>query len=463
MEFKEKYRKIFAIEEIESSRTLQMVFFFLFIGFYYGIHDLFFRDLGIRIPPGSFPTQACPEYFQGCHRLYFLPPKYESWAYSVFFTGVFTLLAGSLILGVRKMWTEAHMLLVIPFFVKMFFNLFLSANVSIPFEIDHLFPCFIFLFSHKKKINLQFLFVILYFLSGIVKLHQSWIAGTYFSSLAMGLPLFPDAMIPVVTNIVVLMEIVGVWLLFSQKKFIRKSIFVLLIIFHVYSCLFVGFRYPMQFLPFILILFSDDEIPLPRPSKLAWLAVTILFLMNLFPFLIGPDHKRTFEGRALALNMFDSNRQSKTTEIINYRDGKTETKITGTSSSVERLTPYTVWFRIQQLCKRPEVEKVSWNMLSSMNGGPFTTLVDEDNACLLSYHFWKKNEWIRYDSDIKGYPGKNHYYGPQGLGAVPVIHERPVFEHDDMTKFLIENTQLIGGLYLFLAFLVIVGIRKKRI
>ena len=251
---RELYRNFFSIEEIEKSQTLQMVFYALMIGFFYSIQDLFFRDVGLSGFTGA--SSLCPDYFQSCHRLYVFPSRFESWSYPLFCTLLYSMIGGAIVSAVCKKWTRAHFLILFPFFIKFFANTFLTSSISVPFETDHLFPCFIFLFARKKEDNLRLIMIFLYILSGIVKLHPAWIAGTYFSSQVMGLPLFPDSLIPVITNFVILFELVLVWLLFSKKQINKKVVFYFFILFHIYSAIYVGFRYPLLILPLFLILFN---------------------------------------------------------------------------------------------------------------------------------------------------------------------------------------------------------------
>lgn len=454
------YKDFFKIHEIENSKTLQYFFYALLIGFFYGFQELYFRNVGIVSRPGFNQDFVCPEYFQSCSSLFIFPSRFESWAYSIFHTIQFALLLGAAYFAFHKDWVKAHFLIIFPFFTKLFFNIFLSGQSSIPFEMDHLLPCLFWLFGQKKEQNLKFLIILLYVFSGLVKLDGGWIAGTYFSSTILGLPFVSDGLISLMTNFVIFMELFLVWFLFSNHFKIRSSIFWILFSFHLYSCLFVGYRYPLQFLPFVFILFKSES-PISKPSSFGVSIFLLMGLANFWPHFVPGDHKLTFEGRALALDMFDGNRQTHSTEKIFYLNGETKEQNTSGKYSVERISPYSVFFKLKEQCRDPQIQKIEWKMNISLNGSPFYVIVNQENACVLSYKAFMHNPWISLDPKISGYPEKNLYYGADGLRSIPRIYPEKVYSFNSLTLFLERNTPWISLFYLVIALFAPIAARRR--
>jgi hypothetical protein len=63
------------------------------------------------------------------------------------------------------------------------------------------------------------------------------------------------------------------------------------------------------------------------------------------------------------------------------------------------------------VCKRDDVESIEWKMDHSINGGPLYRVVDERDACTLTYAPLAHNAWIRTEdqAEIVGRPVRNIY------------------------------------------------------
>jgi hypothetical protein len=262
--------------------------------------------------------------------------------------------------------------------------------------------------------------VFLYFLASLVKIHESWIVGTYFSTLRQGLYLFPDWSIPLLTNLVILSEMCGIWFLLSKNKYARLAIYTYFMIFHFYSAIYVNWFYPLLVIPTLTILFlkNNPEIRTEQKQKISkqnLLLLIFLAVINLMPIFLSKNSKVDNVAGSLAMNMFDSNRQSHSELKISYKNKTKDSKVleAWTSNAFLRVWPAHSLYKIKQLClSNSEIEKIKWTMDISMNGEPFKRIVDSENACVLNFNFWGGNDWINVDGPIIGYPKKNYYLPP---------------------------------------------------
>ncbi|MEZ4195485.1 MAG: hypothetical protein R3B53_03815 [Candidatus Paceibacterota bacterium] len=120
----------------------------------------------------------------------------------------------------------------------------------------------ILLFLPYKEFFLKLTIVFFYVLSTFAKIHPSWIEGGYFTALKTGLPFFPYWSIPLVTNAVILMEMVASWFLLSRNRVLQISAFSLFVLFHLYSGILVEYRYPAQYYPFYLFYLDPGIVTL---------------------------------------------------------------------------------------------------------------------------------------------------------------------------------------------------------
>lgn len=450
----------FHTEEIRNSRLLKWIYGALILGYFMALQSAVFQPLGLASKRVN-ANYVCPELFPNCSHFFMFETMPFGYSYQAFIAFISCFLVGSIMLAAFERWGLALAALTPLFIVKTWMAFFQSAEVSIPFETYLIVPSFLFLFSRKKLANLRLIFVVLYVLAGVVKFHEGWIAGTYFSTLKIGLPFFNRDLIPIFTNLVIFMELLGAWLLLSQNWKWKIAPFAFFLCFHFYSILFVGFRYPALTLPYLLILFSTGSETHKSPSLAGLIAALLITVLNLIPFTIPGDHKLTYEGMALAMNMFDANRQSISSETHIMADRSKKEIISASSNSFERNPPYRIFQRIQHQCKNKEISAVKWTLDTSINGSPFYRIVDTENACELTYQPYRHNEWIRLDPEIIGYADYNHYYGIPQSSASPkgtrVLHE-PVIAHPKLAIWFIQHSSIFIWIHALLALIFPVGL-----
>lgn len=448
--FSERYERIFNLQEFSKHPRLPLAAAAVLLGFLLAFQSGFSSGLGsIRET-----APICPSYLQNCESFIFLRSGGSHWSHAAYFSLLFLVLTVAAVGLAKRRYAWTHASLLFLFINKIYFQFITTGDVAIPFEAFHLVPCFLLLFSRQRLPDLRWTWMVLYFLSGVVKLHESWIAGTYFTSLEGGFPLVPLAATPLLTNLVIAFELFGIWFLVSRRRTPRLTVLSFFIVFHIVSILFVGYRYPIFTLPLLLILFADVRgLPAARLSRPARILTALLLAANLAPFAIAGDHKVTFEGSQFAMNMFDGNRQSVSRVTILRRDGTVETRDGGTSAAYERVVPFALWSRLRPLCARDHVERVSWTLDLSMNGGPFRRVVDLADACAAEFSPFARNRWLDPNGPVVGYPRPNHYLSPaQELGPEkPEIFPAPQIEFPPSVRWLQRHVDTISFAFALLA------------
>lgn len=363
-------------------------------------------------------SYRCLPYFQNCESLYFLSALPNGYSQTIWYMGLFALLAWTIYLLTERQWKEASMVLLVPY-------LWHAANVFILSDFtkgNYEYYLFIFtsiiLFLPHKEFFAKLLLVMFYVLSTFAKVHPAWIAGSYFTNLQLGLPIFPEWSIPFWTNFVMLMEMVAAWFLLSKHRMVQRTVLLFFIFFHLYSGVLVEYRYPATVLPMLLVLFGPwyrwTPIPLTRRSMIGWGLMAFLVFMQLTPKMIPGDEKLTLEGNQYGLYMFDSNHQCISEATYFYSDGTSEESIDTSVSARNRCDPYRYWFKFNEQCTHDSnIERISWTFDHSINGEDFLRIVDVPNACDLDYKPFSRNEWIKTHDDNPesiGKPVKNLYF-----------------------------------------------------
>lgn len=395
---------------IGENQFLQIFYWVLWFGFFVSFYSWSYRDFGTT-------SNACWPFFQSCHQIQFLPGIDESYGYIGVVIGLVVLLALSGYYAVRKDWVKALGIFSALFFVKLFTFTLLSYTIPGNFEYFHLSLLFAFLFLRPKIYALKLTMISLLFLSATMKFHDAWILGTYFSSLKLGLPFFPDSLIPIATNSVILLEIVCPWLLLSRNQKLKRLSILLFAGFLFYSISLVGMHYQaFSLLPF-LVLFLFDDLGKETASncyerRLLAASILLLFLLHLPAHFLPGDNRISLQGYKLGVWMFDSNHQCVSNQKFFYSDGTDLERKHVSSRAMTRCAPYYYWYKMQRKCKEDSnILKVEWTFDHSINGGPFYRIVELRDACETSYSFLGENDWLDSnptEDKIVGYPRKNY-------------------------------------------------------
>lgn len=445
----EYYQRVFSIEELRENKVLQWMMggllLYIFLTFSYWINS----DKGI-IEAYKAGQTVCWPYWQSCGDFFFLHDTFTDYSRGVFYMLLYAVMLGVVYAMWRRRWTLAHALFLILFVWEALVALVFS-YVGGPYYYYNLFLAAILLFIPHKEYFLRLSFVLFYFLSVTIKFDAGWILGTYFSSLKTGLPIFPDALIPLFTNIVIFSQVVLAWFLLSKNVLLQRTALGFFIFFHLYSGILVSYAYPTAAIVPLIILFGPMNRVIPAPftrrAIAGWSVVGILVLFQAAGFLIPGDRRLTLEGNRYGMFMFEANHQcSVTTTLVRslepgalspresweYQPGtlcygyfclvgvdereEGNTKVREerfeSNYAMYRCDPYEWYARLKARCREPSVVRAGMTFDHSVNGGPFYRIVDEADVCALEYKAFSKNEWIKEppEAPIMGYPVKNVYH-----------------------------------------------------
>ncbi|MCA9366352.1 hypothetical protein KC722_02115 [Candidatus Kaiserbacteria bacterium] len=360
----------------------------------------------------------CPTYFQSCESLYFLRALPDGYSQSMWYMLLFGSLIVSAYFLICRRWSEAQWILL-PAYVWHTLNVFvLTYYGSGNYEYYvFVFGTILFFFPHKEFF-LKLTLVLFYVMSTAAKIHPAWIAGGYFTNMSLGLPVFPEWSIPLFTNLVIVMEMVGAWFLLSKHPLVQRTVLLFFVIFHLYSGVLVEYRYPATVLPMLLIAFGPwyryQKPPLDKKSVIGWTFIGLLCILQLTPKMVVGDEKLTLEANKYGLYMFESNHQCIVSAEYIYTDGHVDTYMEVHNNPRFRCDPYMFWYRFNHVCEQdPRLSRIAWTFDHSINGDPFLRIVDTDNACDLEYKPFSHNEWIKTYTDnpeVIGWPAQNDYH-----------------------------------------------------
>jgi hypothetical protein len=411
------YGKTFHLEEVEKSKTLQLVSWALLLGWF--VEFLAWSRFGdFTVNAVLEGKHLCWPFFQSCGDWYFLTQVPLGNSHGAIYAILFGLIIVAGYLLVRGSYKSAHMILFSLFLWEMAV-LMMSMRLAVNYWYFHVFYAALFLFPVGKLVFLRIGAVLLYFFSGILKLDDSWISGSYFKALSEGLYFVPDRLIPLATNAVIFMEVILVWLLLSGKKSLRVPVVALLFIFHTYSVVYVGYTYPIIALPIVLILFlSKEEYKFSMHTiRHSFSGVGILFMflaVHFIPYTISGNERITGEGNKYGMYMFGANYQCASSAGLIYADGRIEEQISNSFYAIQRCDPYAHYFFFKQKCGEFNgPESITWTFDTSINGSPLMRIVDVEDSCSLEYKPFSHNEWIRIpgkdDVEIVGFVLPNQY------------------------------------------------------
>lgn len=445
---RDSYRRLFSVEEIEQSIVLQWSLgaslLFFFVTFY-----RWFRSSQLSIESAEEGLAVCWPYFQDCARFFFFHDAEHGYSQSIFYMAIYAVMLLIAWCMWKRKWTLAHALLAVLFVWEVLAAFVLTYDFAAPYLYYHVVLTAMLLFATHKEFFLKFSFIFMYFMSVTVKFDPGWILGTYFTSLRDGLPLLPDSLTPLITNVVIFMQTIGCWFLISKRKILQRLSFVYFLVFHLYSGIFVQYHYPSVSLPPLLILFgpmySYTPIPFSRKATVGWIVIALVAVFQILGFVAPGDRRMTLEGNKFGMFMFEANHQCivtvgtytkvsdaaqrpdwespagtrcqgffclvKTT-TRNINDGTCREERYESGTGWNRCYPYERWARYHDKCARDEnISRISLQIDHSINGGPFYRTVDVQNICDLPYYAFKPNPWIKSppEAPLIGHPVTNTY------------------------------------------------------
>lgn len=439
------YNRACSIDEIRTQPVLQWMFgaslFYFFVSF-----EWLLSNSNLTVEAAKSGLALCWPYFQNCGDLYFLHAHPYGYSQSALYMLFYAIMCLIVYLMWKRQWGKAHTLLSLLLAWKLFVIFVLSYSVVGPYDYYHVILTFVLLFAAHKEFFLKLSFVWMYFMSVTVKFTSAWELGTYFTSMRLGLPLFPSWATVVLTNFVIFVQIIDCWFLMSRRRVLQRISFAIAVFFHLYSGVLVLYNYPSVALPPVLILFGPlyrySPIPFTRKAVIGWAVILVVGLFQLLGFVVSPNRFLTLEGHRYGMFMFEANHQCTatirtvmsgeypvttwrglqctnqfclTSSISEAEGGKTTyTRTWESASAWNRCDPYETWTLSKARCNDPRVERIGMEFNHSINGGPFYRIVDEENICDLTYKPFSHNEWIKVppEAPVVGYPVENFYTIP---------------------------------------------------
>jgi hypothetical protein len=406
---RDRVANLLSLNEIREDPLLRWFAGALLLGFYVTFNSWLYSNSTTReaVEAGTF---TCWPIFQSCESLIWMSALPNGYSQTTFFMALFGLMLLSCWALIFQYVGVAHTAIAALFLAKIYL---MSIDYSHKGNYDyyHNAFCFVYIFLPRKTFFLKFTLAIFYFLSTMSKRSPSWLAGEYFTSLQTGLPIFPAGTEPLMTNVVIVAELSAVWLLFSRSNALRLTAIGFFVVFHLYSGILVGYRYPATVMPALLILFgpwaSAPSIPSGRGVIPGWIFVSVLVALQLAPRLIEGDERSTLEGNYFGLYMFEANHQCFGTITI----ANAVVSRISSSNARHRCDPYEHWFKARnQYCKQHD-RPVKFVFNHSVNGRDFRRIVDADNICTLEYSWFKHNDWIKDGTEAEpiGRPLKSNY------------------------------------------------------
>lgn len=365
---------------------------------------------------GSSLSPGCWSYLPNCENFYFLQAMPYGYSQTIFYAGIFFLFLLAIEGLVKNKWKQVWWTFFLLFLWKLYTSFIIGTQPG-NYDYYDIVLSIVLLFFPYKAWFFRLAFVFLYFLAATIKIHEGWILGTYFTSLQTGLAIFGNEIAPLITMFVILMQIVGTWFLISKNAFYRNLAFAFFLAFHLYSIVYVGWRYPSSDLFMLCTLFylykNPEPVGLSKKTLAAYAFFIILLVLQFIPKFIPGDQKFTLEGNNLGLYMFEANHQCiSNVKMSNSITGEMAEDYNFSVMAQRRCNPSFYLQRIKKSCKEFPDVKFEWTFDHSINGSPFYRMIDEKDACSLEYKTFKKNDWIKYDKsemEIIGYPLKNFY------------------------------------------------------
>ncbi|HEV2505498.1 MAG TPA: hypothetical protein VGV39_20645 [Mesorhizobium sp.] len=405
----DSYSRIFSVREIGEDIILRWMTGAILLGFFVTF-DSWKYSYNTTLRAVEKSAYICWPFFQNCQNLIWMEALPYGYSQTIFFMGLFGIMAASIYFMYEKRWEIVHFLILFLFSIKIYLML-IDYEHKGNYDYYHNAFCIIYLFARHRVFFFRFCLVFFYFLSTASKIYPSWVLGEYFTALKTGLPIFPFGTEILMTNLVIIMEMIFSWFLLSSNKFFQRAVFVFFVIFHLYSGILVGYRYPATVLPALLILFGPWFRPLPPPtgksSLVGWGLMGLLLAAQITPHLISGDEKLTLEGNQYGLYMFEANHQCYSTIS---RGDKVLSSMKSASARF-RCDPYFVWFQAKNIYCRDGEGPVKMIYNHSVNGRAFREIVNEPDICNLSYKAFGHNSWIKDEKTAPtgGVPVQNIY------------------------------------------------------
>jgi hypothetical protein len=412
--FQQRYHKFFGIAEIENSFALKLLFACIVFSFF-SAFNIWIDGFLVLTPTARKMLPGCPGYFSNCKdTLFYQLTTLESPYHYLIYIGLFALLVYAAFAAMKGKWQRAHQFLLVVFTYKFLYSMLLVSKSDGADKYDMLIA-FCFLFLSNKLYFARVVFVMLYFISSIAKMNDSWILGNFWSLNHFSMPFVNGEYKVLLTNFVIFQQVILCWLLFSNKKIIQKPVLLGFHLFHLASGLIIGYRFMCISVVSLIALFGKKEEThfkkIDRTTIAGYLLVICMLCGQLLTFTIPGDYRKTGEGTMFGIYLFNGLESVANKVMIYHKDGTTSPLILITPPTKEDMSLTVVsndqamgavLSKIRKRCKEDKnVARISWQRELSMNGDYFELVIDEPNACNLKYKQFSHNKWLKIDGEAE--------------------------------------------------------------
>lgn len=325
----------------------------------------------------------------------------QDWGYRLFLTAIFGFLVSSAYLATQNNWKFSQLLLVPVFLIEICLGLLLTSDTQTSYETYLLGLSAIFLFGKRKVASARIFIVALYFVIGLSKLNESWLAAGVFSTFKIGLPLLPIELIPAACFLVIFSELCLCWWLLSRRRGPQSIALSVFFIFHIYSFAIIGAGFMLYALAPLFALFYRARNHSLRPSGLTIFLISAVLVANVYPLFLPGDRRETGQGTSLAFTLFDATRKARSNAVEIDKSGAAHPSPLS-ASSLDYFRVYKAFAALKRRCENQDLARISWDVDLALNGQPSKRLIESENVCALNFKAWQNNDWIRTGAPAEG-------------------------------------------------------------
>ncbi len=426
-----------SVQEINNSKILQNLFWALWLGSFICFYNWSDENFGAK------NMGLCWPHFQDCNFLRFFDAFPQSYESVLFYTLIFVALSFQAFWMSQKKWHKAVFVASLVLVWQIYAFFFLSYSIPANYEYFHMSLSIVFLWSSHKEYFCKRVLILLYVLSVTLKWQESWTLATYFSPLTLGLPFFSKEALPIATNFVILLETLCPLLLTTGRK--QRVVFWALMVFHLYSIVLIGYRYPIHSMLPLWILFYPKQNHLSTQSSfglkssVGWLSLMFWFVWQLPHMYYSDENKWDLRAYKYGVGMFEANHQCFSQIRVLYKDGHEELSEDTSRAAQKRCQVYATFYFLKKQCQEDtNIERIEWLYAHSVNDSAMKKQVDTKNVCELNYNWPESNDWVIpfEEAEVLGYPYPNHLNGEDPYKPEPMISEEPQIKPTKVQAFL---------------------------
>lgn len=389
------------IKEITNSKYLHIVYYVILTDLLLLLQEWYRTPILLKESLKNI-NYLCPPYFTNCSIAYIFTDRAPYYSYQILIAFIATFIFASVFLFLKQNNKLAILLLLIPVIFKFTILYLLNYDTVWNYNYLTLLLAIVLLFAKDKLFSIKVIVTFMYLASAFIKLYPSYLAGDFFNTLNNGLPLLPRVFNSLYACFVIVLLILGPIILWSKNKLHRDVLFFILMVFHLYSIIFVGFRFPFLciMLLYVFYLSEYDKFQFKRiyNNKLLLLLLSLMISLQALPYLINGNHRYTAEGEKYGYYIFNTNKQCITSLTITYKDGTKKYMKSSSTDPIQRCDPYRNWFILNKTCEvNQNINNIKWLYYVSLNGSYYHKVVDTEDICKLKYRPFRHNEWIKDD------------------------------------------------------------------